>query len=316
MNLEDHQQLQNHVAQTNDTNEADTYYQLAGDWLAVPDRPVDVCTECLDLLDQIRDRQIPLNELPVPYLFSEPKDRNKAGIDSEGARWNPMVAYATDVTAVALADYVSFQRRENKEKKKDGDNDKEDGDNEKNKQDKEVFWWAARDRHQTVKYGLNLWRETAVRSHAHRLGWDNQPLPVFELSVERTPLIENRNQNQLAHQRPGLRESEKEDTLDSIQDGECCPGCGDKLPEFGPNYCSSCLFFGYYDSPFSNDCEAPFAPYIDGEFQSENVMKSCCECGELQDVDDEYVERFMKRYQPVFESMQYSIPMDIPENPQ
>lgn len=294
MNLEEHQQLQNHVSQTNNRDGVDTYYQLAGDWLAIPDRPVDICTECLDLLDRVRDQQVPLNELPVPYLFREPKDRKETGKDSSGARWNPMVAYTTDVTAVALADYISFQRRE----------------------DEEVFWWAARERHQTVKYGLNLWRETAVRSHGHRLCWDNQPLPVFELAVERTPLIKDMPHNQLAHQRPGLRESEKQDTLNSIRDGEYCPGCGDKLSEYGSNYCPSCLFFGYEDNSFSDDCGEPFAPYIDGEFRSRNIMKSCCECGELRDVNDEYVERFMKRYQPVFESMQYAIPMDIPKNPQ
>ncbi|WP_336134252.1 hypothetical protein [Natronomonas amylolytica] len=293
-NQKQHQNLQKHVqSQFSSRDQVDEYYQLAGDWLAIPDRPVDVCTDCLDLLDRIRNQKVPLGELPVPYLFRQPKNREEADIDPIGARKNPMVAYATDVTAVALADYISFRRRE----------------------DEEVFWWAARERHQTVKYGINLWRETAVRSHAHRLGWGNQPLPVFELAVESTPVTEDVTQNQLAHQQPGLSKREKEETLEGIQEGEYCPGCGDGLPEYGSNYCSSCLFFGYRDSQFSDDCEEPFVPYIDGDFRSENVMRRCCECGEVEDVQDEYIERFMKRYQPVFESMEYAIPMGIPEDP-
>lgn len=308
--LKDHQRLQDHVAQTNDTTESDIYHQLAGDWLAVPDRPVDICTECLELLDRIKNRRVPLNELPVPYTFRVPKgsdpdaflstpqgpDPDTVNIEFSGARRNPVIAYTTDVTVVALADYTSFQRREDRE---------------------EVFWWAGRDRDQTVKYGLDLWRETAIRSHAHRLGWGNQPRPVFELAVERTPLNQNRSQNQLAHQRPGLRRGEKKEIKKKIKDnGEFCPGCGDTLIDTtgtSLGYCRSCLFCGYYKSSHSDFCGEPFAPYVDGELRKENVMRRCCECGKLQDVEEEYVDVFMNQYRPVFESMQYAIPMDVPE---
>jgi hypothetical protein len=251
--------------------------------------------------------------LPVPYTFRIPKgsdpdtffripegpDPGTANIEFSGARQNPMIAYATDVTAVALADYTSFQRRDTEE----------------------VFWWAGRDRDQTIKRGLDLWRETAIRSHAHRLGWENRPLPVFELAIERTPINKNRSQNQLTHQRPGLLERERKDIKDKIRHGDYCPGCGDTLykaadPRFGAlDYCTSCLFFGYHDSSESNVCEGPFAPYIDGKFRRKNIRRKCCECGELQDVEEDYVDIFIEQYQPVFESIQYAIPMDIPENP-
>lgn len=286
---ESHQQLREFVQREREQGAIDAYYQTVGKWLAIPENLVEVCSHCTALLEKVKNKRIEPTELPVPYLLRE-QDSDSHSRDPV-TRY-PVLAYAADSAAVHRASYISFQRR-------DGE---------------DVFWWAARDRQRLCKNGADIWRQIALRSHAHRLGWDNHPRPIFKSAVEDAEDFYQKAKPDGFGTNPiGVPKDNRDRMRDDIGK-ERCAACGDKLevPGYDANisdYCTTCF---YRNEECQNCDDGTLQPYISGDFlQRENIELKCDECGCTKSPSKEYRNQFVETYKPVFDELKRVIDKGI-----
>ena len=279
-----HQQLREFVQREGEQGAIDAYYQTVGKWLAIPAELVDICSRCTGLLEKVKDRRIEPTELPVPYLFRR-RDTDSHSRDPVTRR-DPILAYAADSAAVHRASYISFQRREGEE----------------------VFWWAARDRQRLCKNGADIWRQIALRTHTHRLGWGNPPRPIFKSAVEDAEDFYEKGEPDGFGTNPiGVSRH------DPIGE-ERCSACGDKLEVIGydaskSDYCSTC----FYHTEQCQGCDdGTLQPYISGDFlQVENIELKCEECSCTKTPSEEYRNKFVETYKPVIDELKRVITIAV-----
>lgn len=287
--VDEYQQSKRYIQdEVDETGDVQRYHEAIKTWLALPDDPVEFCSDCTQYLKQAHNEQVLPTEIPVPYLYRQTRHNEPLPVDQyEDDR--VVLIYATDSAAVWFADYISFQRRDN------------DG----------IYWWAARDRQQIKKYSLNIWLQIAKKSHAHRLGWGASPLPVFKSILEKMDPLEDWSPDGFDDRPPGVQKENLNNILEDIEAGNYCPACGLPTEYELTEYCQNCYYIPKQRSPSSADCEQLHL-HIEGSLHPSNITIRCQESDQTKTLPEGYAENFVKEYQPIFEAMEHAIPLNIP----
>lgn len=250
------------------------YFKLAAAWLQIPNsQPIQICESCESTISAIVNREILINQLPIPFLYRKPEYATNSNGETTDVNVhvseyspNPLIAYGAQTAAIAEANVNPAQ----------------------DPQANEILWFAARDRHNLSRE--EIWPRIAARSNLYQWAWGNQPKPIFKLALQKAVKKNREFQSApLSAATVGWGGNKNGSPQEIVQNyiskyDDRCPACGHRW--MSDYYCACGYVEPQCTACFGYDIDFSVTFEDDGEISLDLFEATCEDCGEDIIIDD------------------------------